>query len=109
MRDEARRGQRRTQHICNSALNAFIANHFSEKVARAGRYKEKAGREREREVEGERASDRARAAHGLKRTRHVFVTYYIFIATNEALNARTGKEEGRKKRRRRGRRRSRKR
>lgn len=107
MRDEARRGQRRTQHICNSALNAFIANHFSEKVARAGRYKEKAGIEREEEVE--RASDMARAAHGLKRTRHVFVTYYIFIATNEALNARTGKEEGRKKRRRRERRRSRKR
>jgi len=24
---------------------------------------------------------------GLKRTRHVFVTYYIFIATNEPLNA----------------------
>lgn len=94
---ERMRGRRRTQRglsiyaTVRWTLLLLTISCCCGKVDKEGCVREggERGRGREREK-----SDRARAAHGLKRTRHVFVTYYIFIATNEPLNARTRREGG---------------
>lgn len=94
---EAEGGRRRTQRglsiyaTVRWTLLLLTISCCCGKVDREGCVREGGERGRGRE---RKKSDRARAAHGLKRTRHVFVTYYIFIATNEPLNARTRREGG---------------